>query len=262
MGRIRKKSQGGRSAAKRSAATVNASASIFVAGPIDFAVRYAEACGLAVQGRSDEARRTYLELDSGLALAAGEVRLRALVRNDLAALAALEGRVDEALAGWRAALEIDPDCLMARLNRDLIEAELSFGQMNGDLGELKLAPAPAPVPSPLVGEVATLPSPLVGEGAIVPSPLVGEGAIVPSPLVGEGGPQGRMGGGVGPVGPATTPAPPPWPSPIEGEGNKSAGRQSGIRVAVSVSSSTGLRLVAGIITPPSSRRFWLGPGMK
>ena len=68
MGRIRKKSQGGRSAAKRSAATVNASASIFVAGPIDFAVRYAEACGLAVQGRSDEARRTYLELDSGLRL--------------------------------------------------------------------------------------------------------------------------------------------------------------------------------------------------
>ena len=103
MGRIRKKSQGGRSAAKRSAATVNASASIFVAGPIDFAVRYAEAGGLAVQGRSDEARRTYLEIDSGLALAAGEVRLRALVRNDLAALAALEGRVDEALAGWRAA---------------------------------------------------------------------------------------------------------------------------------------------------------------
>ena len=138
MGRIRKKSQGGRSAAKRSAATVNASASIFVAGPIDFAVRYAEACGLAVQGRSDEARRTYLELDSGLALAAGEVRLRALVRNDLAALAALEGRVDEALAGWRAALEIDPDCLMARLNRDLIEAALSFGQMGGDVGELKL----------------------------------------------------------------------------------------------------------------------------
>ena len=33
---------------------------------------------------------------------------------------------------------------MARLNRDLIEAELSFGQIIGDLGELKLAPAPVP----------------------------------------------------------------------------------------------------------------------
>ena len=51
---------------------------------------------------------------------------------------------------------------MAQLNRDLIEAALSFGQMGGDVGELKLAPAP-----------------------------------VPSPLVGEGGPQGRMGGGSG-----------------------------------------------------------------
>ena len=98
MGRIRKKSQGGRSAAKRSAATVNASASIFVAGPIDFAVRYAEAGGLAVQGRSDEARRTYLELDSG-SLAAGEARLRALVRNDLAALAALKGALTKLLLG-------------------------------------------------------------------------------------------------------------------------------------------------------------------
>ena len=52
--------------------------------------------------------------------AEGEFRLRALIRNDLAAIAALEGRFDEALAGWQAALEIDPDCLMARLNRDLI----------------------------------------------------------------------------------------------------------------------------------------------
>ena len=54
--------------------------------------------------------------------------------------------------GWQAALEIDPNCLMARLeNRDLIEAELIIGQGNGDPGELKLRPAP--VPSPLVGEV-------------------------------------------------------------------------------------------------------------
>ena len=61
----------------------------------------------------------------------------------------MEGRLDEALVGWRAAIAIDPECLMARLNRDLIEAELSFGQESGDLDELKLAPAP--VPSPLVG---------------------------------------------------------------------------------------------------------------
>ena len=50
---------------------------------------------------------------------------------------------------------------MARLNRELIEAELSFTQENGDLGELKLAPAP--VPSPLVGEVG--PQGRVGDGS-------------------------------------------------------------------------------------------------
>ncbi len=108
------------------------------------AVRYAEACGLAAQGQYDEARRIYAKLDAVLAGAESEARLRALIRSDLDAVAAIDRRFEEALAGWRAALEIDPDCLMARLNRDLIEAELSFGQMIGDLGELKLARAPVP----------------------------------------------------------------------------------------------------------------------
>ena len=57
-------------------------------------------------------------------------------RSDLAALAATEGRFEEALAGWPAALEIDPDCLMVRLNRDLIEAELSFGHESGPCGQI------------------------------------------------------------------------------------------------------------------------------
>jgi hypothetical protein len=173
MSRRRKKDQGTRSTAAKSAVASKAASAFTAKVPLDVAVRYAEACGLAAQGKSDEARQIYAELDAVTAGARSEARVRALIRSDLAAIAAIEGRFDEALAGWRAALEIDPDCLMARLNRDLIEAELSFGQMSGDLGDLKLAPAP------------------------VPSPLVGEGAIVPSPLVGEGGPQGRMGGGVG-----------------------------------------------------------------
>jgi hypothetical protein len=184
MSRRRKKDQGTRSTAAKSAVASKAASAFTAKVPLDVAVRYAEACGLAAQGKSDEARQIYAELDAVTAGARSEARVRALIRSDLAAIAAIEGRFDEALAGWRAALEIDPDCLMARLNRDLIEAELSFGQMSGDLGDLKLAPAP--VPCPLVGPVAA-----------VPFPLVGEGAIVPSPLVGEGGPQGRMGGGVG-----------------------------------------------------------------
>ena len=44
------------------------------------------------------------------------------MRNDLAVIAAMDGRFDEARTGWRAALEIDRDRLVARLNRDLVEA--------------------------------------------------------------------------------------------------------------------------------------------
>src|SRR5271156_1556732 len=161
MNRRRRKSQGTRSVATKSAVASKPPSAFLAGGPLDVAVRYAEACGLAAQGRNDEARRIYSELDAVLAGSESEARVRALIRSDLAAIAAIEGRFDDALAGWRAALEIDPDCLVARMNRDLIEAELSFGQMNGDVGELKLAPGP--VPSPLVGEGATVPSPLVGE---------------------------------------------------------------------------------------------------
>jgi tetratricopeptide (TPR) repeat protein len=144
MSRRRKQAQGSRSATKRSAVASNPLSAREADGPLDMAVRYAEACGLAAQGQYDEARRIYAKLDAVLAGAESEARLRALIRSDLAAVAAIDRRFEEALAGWRAALEIDPDCLMARLNRDLIEAELSFGQMIGDLGELKLAPAPVP----------------------------------------------------------------------------------------------------------------------
>ena len=38
-------------------------------------------------------------------------RLRALIHNDLAVLAAIEGKFDEARTGWRKALEVDPECL-------------------------------------------------------------------------------------------------------------------------------------------------------
>jgi tetratricopeptide (TPR) repeat protein len=163
-------------------------------GPLDVAVRYAEACGLAAQGQYVEARRIYAELEAALAGAESEARVRALVRSDLAAIAAIEGRFDEALAGWRAALEIDPECLVARLNRDLIEAELTFRQMNGEVGELKLAPAPAP--SPLVGDrvgpFSAEPRKAGVNGNAPPHPPFGH----PLPERGEGE-FGRTGGGVG-----------------------------------------------------------------
>ena len=68
-----------------------------------------------------------------------ERALRALIRNDLAVLAAIEGKFDEARTGWQEAVEVDPDCLLARLNRDLVEAEVSLATVQNDFGELKLA---------------------------------------------------------------------------------------------------------------------------
>ena len=94
--------------------------------PVDAQARYDEACGLASRGQHDEARRLYAELGAcGWRVRLPETRLRALVQNDLAVMAAMDGRFDEARAGWQTALEIDRDCLLARLNRDLVEAEIS-----------------------------------------------------------------------------------------------------------------------------------------
>jgi glycosyltransferase involved in cell wall biosynthesis len=100
---------------------------------------YWQACRLAEQGQYDEARQLY----SKLVRSADGGPLGALVRNDLAVLATLEGRYDEARQGWEEALELDQGCLMARLNRDLVQAELDV--VNHDEGqELKLVLPGAP----------------------------------------------------------------------------------------------------------------------
>ena len=54
-------------------------------------------------------------------------------------------------------LDMDADCLVARLNRDLVEAEISLSQTTDDFGELKLAPVPVPTTSQLVGQCQSLP---------------------------------------------------------------------------------------------------------
>jgi len=89
-----------------------------------------------------------------------------LIRNDLAVLDALDGKFDEARQGWQKALEVDGGLLLARLNRDLMEAEISLAGVQEELGELKLVPAPGngaggaprvlrpppPLPSAIEGE--------------------------------------------------------------------------------------------------------------
>jgi glycosyltransferase involved in cell wall biosynthesis/predicted O-methyltransferase YrrM len=100
---------------------------------------YWEAYTLAEQGRYEDARRLYETLLAG----AAETRVKALVANDLATLAALEGRIDEALDGWRKALETDATCLPSRLNRDLANAELALASHHGPAYEPALVRKPA-----------------------------------------------------------------------------------------------------------------------
>ncbi len=105
---------------------------------------YRQACYLAVEGRYDDALRLYGEVES--AALDADVRLRALIKNDLAALAALEGRLEEAHQGWQQAMEVDPSCRLAGLNDVLIVAEME--RLTLRQGNLPAALEPAPVPAP------------------------------------------------------------------------------------------------------------------
>ena len=98
---------------------------------IGLPARYREACRLAEEGSYDEARHFY----GGLMDGATEPRLKALVANDLAVLAVMEGRFDDSLQGWEEAIDADETLLPARLNRDLISAELALGRTGGAAGE-------------------------------------------------------------------------------------------------------------------------------
>lgn len=73
--------------------------------------QYAEALALARSGRYDDAERGYRTI---AATAPGP--LMALVQNDLAVLAALQGRHAEARQLWETALVSDPDCAAALQN--------------------------------------------------------------------------------------------------------------------------------------------------
>jgi hypothetical protein len=102
--------------------------------PFDTAMAYAEACSLACRGQRDDAWLVYMDLKRAIPGAEKFSRLRALIHNDLAVLAALDGRFDEARAGWQSALDTDHDCLLARLNRDLVETEIKLGRATEGFG--------------------------------------------------------------------------------------------------------------------------------
>jgi len=85
-------------------------------GTVDFAERYERACRLAVDGKHDEARRSYAELVT----AAKDPAHRAIIINDLAVLDALAADADAARRGFDAALALDQTCDPARLNLALL----------------------------------------------------------------------------------------------------------------------------------------------
>ena len=156
MSRDRKTKSGLARSTKASGAKSGAMATDVDLRPVEAAARYAEASNLASQGQHDEARRLYADWAAARSHADQDTRPLALIHNDLAVTAAVEGRYDEARTEWQAALEIDPDCLQARLNRDLLDAEMSLSQSANDFGGLTLAPAPgsgAPIQERFPGEV-------------------------------------------------------------------------------------------------------------
>lgn len=99
--------------------------------------RYREARALAARGEPDRARPILVGLDVGDAVPA----FRALVKNDLATLAAVVGERDAAVAGFRAALELDPACPPARANLDALQSAEST--------EPELVKTAAPLPAPV-----------------------------------------------------------------------------------------------------------------
>jgi len=117
---------------------------------------YLEACWLAQAGKYDEARRAYAMVKRSTARS--NKRIRALVENDLVVLSVLEGKVDEARRAWQDAVAVDPDCLLTRLNRDFLEAEISLSTIQDRFGELKLAPEPGQFGGPALAVGTNEPS--------------------------------------------------------------------------------------------------------
>jgi glycosyltransferase involved in cell wall biosynthesis len=110
---------------------------------------YGRAVALAERGDLGRAREMFRELDEK----AADPREKALVRNDLSVLLAVEGDAEGALRGFEAALELDGGCEPARLNLALMREDLAPVR--------EVAPAPPPeIPraagTPSEGRIAIL----------------------------------------------------------------------------------------------------------
>jgi glycosyltransferase involved in cell wall biosynthesis len=104
--------------------------------------QYLEARQFAESGEYKAAREGYARLLRQRRRGKKHARLRGLIHNDLAVLDAIEGRFEEARESWKRASEADGDLLLARLNRDLFEAEMSLAEVQEETDVLKLVPSP------------------------------------------------------------------------------------------------------------------------
>jgi glycosyltransferase involved in cell wall biosynthesis len=112
---------------------------------------YARASRYAADGHIEEARRICATLMKDVP----DRRLRSLVCNDQATLAALAGDRQSALEGFRQALVIDPQCTVARFNLTILEDE--FAEEPATAGESDEVTTPARQSEPSgAGKIAIL----------------------------------------------------------------------------------------------------------
>jgi glycosyltransferase involved in cell wall biosynthesis len=104
--------------------------------------RYQRARKLAESGQFEEAIRLYEQVKTS----GPDPRLNALIHNDLAAIALMQGRTEDALEGWKRAMTDDPACRAARLNHDMLLAELerAGSGANNQAAPLQLVHAATP----------------------------------------------------------------------------------------------------------------------
>lgn len=85
------------------------------------ASRCARASQLAVQGESETARRIYRQLDRDCE----RTEFRGILKANLASLDVAGGSFDDARAGYERALELDPNCRIAKQNLSTLEERLA-----------------------------------------------------------------------------------------------------------------------------------------
>ena len=101
---------------------------------------YEQAQQLALAGDVKQSRRVYCRL-----LRASEAKLAALAHNDLAAIAAVDGRFDEARSGFEAALALDPSCTSAQHNLLLLRGQLESAPYKVEVEALDGRKSPVPI---------------------------------------------------------------------------------------------------------------------